>query len=503
MKYFAFLLSLLVSDFLFAAEPVDLAKSLPRSNPESQGTSSSKILEFIDAADRNVASMHSFMLVRHGQVVTEGWWGPYNSNTRHELYSLSKSFTSAAAGLVIEEGKLRLDDVVMQFFPDDVPTDASDLLKSMRVSDLLTMSTGHVSEAKVGIKEAWTKTFLSHPVSKTPGSHFLYNTPSTYMISAIIQKQTGMTTLDYLKPRLFDPLGIEGPTWGLSPQGVSLGGYGLNLRTEDIAKFGQLLLQKGKWNGQQLIPEAWVTAATSNQISTGRDNNGDWGQGYGYQFWQCRNNCFRGDGAFGQYCIVMPEQDAVIAITSGTKDMQSVLNHVWDRLLPAFQPAALSIDATAEAKLKDRLASLLIPTPTGSASSSMMDKLVGTRFDFEKNTQELEQVSFEKSKSGGVKLMMTYGGVAQPLECGFNEWKSGKLKMGLSSLTPEHQVAACGAWSSDSEYNVKLCLVETPFVLSLKLQFKGDELLFDSESNVGFAQSNKPQLVGRVSASTK
>lgn len=500
MKYLTLLLSLLGSNFVFAVESIDSAKSLPRSSPESQGASSSQILEFIDATDRNVASMHSFMLVRHGHVITEGWWGPYDAKTRHELYSLSKSFTSTAVGMAIAEGKLRLDDPVTHFFPDDVPADASDLLKSMRVSDLLTMSTGHVSEPKVGFKETWTKTFLTHPVTKAPGSHFLYNTPSTYMLSAIVQKQTGMTTLDYLKPRLFDPLGIEGPTWGLSPQGVSLGGYGLNLRTEDIAKFGQLLLQKGKWNGQQLVPEAWVTAATSKQISTGRDTKGDWGQGYGYQFWQCQNNCFRGDGAFGQYCIVMPEQDAVIAITSGTKDMQSVLNHVWDKLLPAFQPAALSIDASAEAKLRDRLATLLVPPPTGSASSSMVDKLVGTRFAFEKNTQEIEQVSFEKSNSGGVRLMMTYNGAVQPLECGFNEWKQGKLKMGFPT---EQQVAACGAWGSDSEYNVKLCLVETPFILSLRLQFKGDEVLFDSESNVGFAQTKKPQLVGRSSALVK
>lgn len=500
MKFLALFLTLVFSSCLFATEPTESVKSLPRSNPESQGISSSKILDFVDATDRNVASMHSFMLVRHGQVVTEGWWGPYDATTRHELYSLSKSFTSTAVGLAIEEGKFRLEDNVTQYFPEDTPADASDLLKSMRVRDLLMMATGHVSEPKVGLKEAWTKTFLAHPVSKAPGSHFLYNTPSTYMLSAIVQKQTGVTTLEYLKPRLFDPLGIEAPTWGLSPQGVSLGGYGLNLRTEDIAKFGQLLLQKGKWKGQQLIPEAWVTAATSNQISTGRDSNGDWGQGYGYQFWQCRNGSFRGDGAFGQYCIVMPEQDAVIAITSGTKDMQMVLNHVWEKLLPAFQGSALAEDIMAETKLKDRLATLIIPMPSGSASSQRMDTLVGKRFDFEKNSQELDQVSFEKATNGNLRLVMTYNGVAQRLECGFGEWKRGKLKMGSA---PEQHVASSGAWDSDSAYNVKLCLVETPFILSLRMQFKEDELLFDSESNVGFAQSKKPQLVGRSTSLAK
>ena len=157
------------------------------------------------------------------------------------------------------------------------------------------------------------------------------------MLSAIVQKATGKTVLDYLKPRLFEPLGIEHPTWETSPQGISTGGYGLSIRTEDIAKFGQLYLQKGKWHGKQLVPAAWVEAATARQTSNGSNPKSDWDQGYGYQFWRCRHGAYRGDGAFGQYCIVMPEQDAVIAITSGVKDMQAVLNLVWDKLLPAMQ----------------------------------------------------------------------------------------------------------------------------------------------------------------------
>src|SRR5262249_17904140 len=158
----------------------------------------------------------------------------------------------------------------------------------------------------------------------------------TYMLSAIVQKTAGLTVLDYLRPRLFEPLGIEDPTWGTSPQGVSLGGYGLSIRTEDIARFGQLYLQKGEWQGRQLLPTTRVQAATSRQVSNGSSPQSDWDQGYGYQFWRCRHGAFRGDGAFGQYCLVMPEQDAVLAITSGVKDMQAVLNLVWDKLLPAL-----------------------------------------------------------------------------------------------------------------------------------------------------------------------
>ncbi|OYV82345.1 MAG: serine hydrolase, partial [Planctomycetia bacterium 21-64-5] len=301
-----------------------MAADLPRSSPETQGVSSAALLAFVEASDKNIDSLHSFMLVRHGQVVAEGWWSPYEAASGHSLYSLSRSFTATAVGLAIAEGKLGLDDEVLKFFPDDAPPEPSANLKAMRVSDLLRMSTGQQTEPPRPPDQPWTKAFLAHAVPFKPGTHFQYNTSATYMLSAIVQKATGMTLLDYLRPRLFEPLGIEHPTWEASPQGISAGGYGLSIRTEDIARFGQLLLQKGQWQGKQLVPAAWVEAATARQTSNGSNPASDWDQGYGYQFWRSRHGAYRGDGAFGQYCIVLPEQDAVIAITSGVKDMQSV-----------------------------------------------------------------------------------------------------------------------------------------------------------------------------------
>ena len=301
---------------IYAVCSVAQSAGLPRSTPETQGVSSADVLSFVDAVDQ-IDSMNSFMLVRHGHVVAEGWWTPYRAEARHSLYSLSKSFTSTAVGLAIAEGKLSLDDNVLKFFPADAPSEPSNNLKAMRVSDLLRMSTGHQTEPPRNDDEPWTRSFLHHPVPFKPGTHFLYNTPATYMQSAIVQQVTGETVLDYLRPRLFEPLGIEGPTWETSPQGISTGGFGLSIRTEDIAKFGQLYLQKGKWQDEQLVPAEWIEAATARQTSNGSSPTSDWDQGYGYQFWRCRNGAYRGDGAFGQYCIVLPEQDAVIVITSG------------------------------------------------------------------------------------------------------------------------------------------------------------------------------------------
>jgi len=265
------LLAAISSSLCFGAE-------LPRSSPEAQGVSSSAVLAFVEAADKKIDSMNSFMLLRHGHVVAEGWWAPYDAEAPHSLYSLSKSFTSTAVGMAVSEGKLSLDDQVLKFFSQDAPAEPSNNLKAMRVSDLLRMSTGQQIEPARTADQPWTKTFLAQPVPFKPGTHFQYNTSATYMLSAIIQKATGMTVLDYLKPRLFAPLGIEHPTWETSPQGITAGGYGLSIRTEDIARFGQLYLQKGKWQGKQIVPESWVEAATTRQTSNGSNPQSDWDQ---------------------------------------------------------------------------------------------------------------------------------------------------------------------------------------------------------------------------------
>jgi len=291
------------------------------STPEAGGISSSAVLDFVEALEREQKdAIHSIILRRHGKIVTEAWWAPFNPDSPHMLYSLSKSFTSTAIGIAQDEGLLSIDDPVISFFPYETPDDPSDNLKAMRIRDLLKMNSGHQSNTSGGMREGntWVEGFLALEVQHKPGTHFVYNSGATYMLSAIIQKVTGVTLLEYLKPRLFEPLGIENPTWESDPDGINVGGWGLSVTTEDISKFGQLYLQKGNWKGKQLVSEAWVEEATSFQTSNGSDPDSDWEQGYGYQFWQCRHHSYRGDGAFGQNCIVMPELDAVLAITSAT-----------------------------------------------------------------------------------------------------------------------------------------------------------------------------------------
>jgi CubicO group peptidase (beta-lactamase class C family) len=485
--------TVLVIMMAFAVVSSGIAADLPRSRPEAQGVAPAAIRDFVQSADKQLDSLHSFMLVRHGQVVAECWWAPYAANTPHMLFSLSKSFTSTAVGLAAAEGKLSIDDPVLKFFPEDAPANPSANLKAMRLSDLLRMSTGQQTEPPRRPDESWAKTFLAHAVPFKPGTHFLYNTSGTYMLSAAVQKATGQTVLDYLKPRLFEPLGIENPTWEANSQGISVGGYGLSIRTEDIATFGQLYLQKGKWNGKQLVPEAWVAAATARQTSNGSNPASDWDQGYGYQFWRCRHGAFRGDGAFGQYCVVLPEQDAVVAITSGLNNLQAVLNLVWDKLLPGLKGEPLPADDVADSELTTVLKGLALQVPTGSGDRR---DVVGRLYDIPANDRKLERIGLlPDAKTGNVGLATRVNGVERAIAMGRGEWLKGKAAWGR---LPEQPAAAAGAWTADDTFTAKICFVETPFVVTLRLKFSGDEVRVESEMNVGFGPTKDAALVGKA-----
>ena len=495
-----------------SATPLAAQSALPRSSPERQGIPSAAILAFVEKADSEIDAMHSFMLVRHGSVVAEGWWSPYDSQTPHMLYSLSKSFTSTAVGLAIAEGKLSLDDQVLKFFPEDAPAQPSANLKAMRVRDLLRMNTGQESEVQLWpwwdqpsadtLGESWAKRFLAHPVPFKPGTRFLYNSPGTFMLSAIVQKVTGMTMLDYLRPRLFEPLGIESPVWQPNPQGITVGGVGLLIRTEDIARFGQLYLQHGEWNRRQLIPAAWVAEATAMQTANGSAPQSDWDQGYGYQFWRSRHNSYRGDGAFGQYCLVLPEVDAVVVITSGVRDMQAVMNLVWEQLLPAMQPNALTEDPAARSRLTTKLAGLTLRPAPGKPTSPLARRTSRRWYVFPQNDHGLQAMALDLSSPSPALLVRSGEGETRtPLRVG--AWE--RSRAGFSSRmdhmlsVPAHpQIAASGGWSGDSVFTIKLALYETPYAATLRLQFDGDRLVLDTEYNVSFGPTKQPQLIGQA-----
>lgn len=501
----AFLKQLGLSAGAFAfldAMPAWAAAGLPRSTPEAEGVSSEGILAFLEALGKSTHELHSFMLLRHGKVVAEGWWSPYGPELRHMLYSLSKSFTSSAVGFAVAENKLRVSDRVVSFFPNDLPKVVGDHLASLRVSDLLTMSVGHEKEPTgtvVGTQN-WVRAFLAQSIKNTPGTTFLYNSAATYMCSAIVQQVTGEKVVDYLRPRLFEPLGIEGATWETCPRGINTGGWGLSLRPEDLAKFGQLYLQKGKWGERPLLPAAWVEEATTFKIQqpsppkpTRPKEQNDWMQGYAYQFWRCQHGAFRGDGAFGQYVIVLPEQDAVIAMTGESGNMQGELDLVWEHLLPAMKEQALPADPAGAARLQAALGSLALKIPTGQKTSPTAAHVSGKTFTLQPGPLHLTSAEFAFNDDTAV-FTAHAGETTHAIPCGMEKWHLGETAFptvppriiagGTPPAGTPYRLAASARWKDEKTFIMTWRYIETPHHDSVVCQFEGDTVKISFVSSI-------------------
>jgi CubicO group peptidase (beta-lactamase class C family) len=471
-----------------------------RATPESLGIPSGAILEWVDELERIAPDFHSLMIVRHGRVAAEGWWAPNAPELSHALFSVSKSFTSTAVGMAIAEGRFGLDDPVVSFFPDEAPASVSPNLAAMKVRHLLAMCTGHTSvcDSVFETEGNWSRAFLALPVEYEPGTHFTYNTPATYMLSAIIQKKTGLRLLDYLGPRLFEPLGIDNPTWEQNQQGINVGGFGLRIRTEDIARFGQLYLQKGVWGGKRLISAEWVDAATSKKVEARADFNphADWLQGYGYQFWRGCHDSFRGDGAFGQFCLVVPDKDLVIAMTAGIGPMHEVLESLWRVVLPGLQATALPEDPAAQQALRDRLAGLRLTPRPGASESTLEQNLAGAVYSFEPNPLSLKSFRFEFSAGGGAMLVFGEGADGpRRLEFGRGKWLTGQ-----SDVMPDWQgrpIAASAAWPRPDCLELDASLYTDAFRYTLRFEFSGPEARVSVSANVAFGPTDLGEFKAR------
>lgn len=472
---------------------------LPRTSPEAQGISSAAIRSFIKAANESKLEWHSFMLLRHGNVVAEGWWKPFEPQFKHTLYSLSKSFTSTAIGLLVKEGKISVDDPVTSFFKDELPADISDNLSKMKIKNLLTMNTGHEEDTLGKMRngtDTWTKTFLSHPVKFEPGTHFLYNTGATYMLGAIVYKVTGDKLEDYLKSRLFKPLDITGYDWEISPDGLNTAGYGLRIKTEDIAKFGQLYLQKGKWNSKQILTENWVDEATKYQTSS-NEGDSDWSQGYGYQFWRCKPGFYRGDGAYGQYCIVMPQHDAVLAVNSESWDMQKSMNIMWENLLPAMQADALAENTTEFTALKNDIKNLSLPVPKVLPATALSPKYNGKKFILETNDFGITQTEFRFS-ANGCKWILKTGKKETAIQCGWSKWNVNAASDDYLfpvewRLNVPSKIAGTATWTKENTLQMNLKFVEAIHGDKITCVFDGDKVSISFLNSISENNRNNPE----------
>ncbi|MEJ8306732.1 serine hydrolase [Saccharibacillus sacchari] len=473
---------------------------LPRRRPEEAGVDPQGIIDFLDAVAEQKFDLRSFMLLRRGEVLAEGWWAPHASEDRHAMYSVSKSFTSTAIGMAVDEGLLTVEDKVADLLPQLMPTDPHPNLSKMTVHDLLVMGTGHkqdpLEKARPNPDSDWARIFLAAEVENVPGSTFSYSSGATYMLSVILQTLTGEKVVDYLESRLFAPLGIEHKSWQESPQGYTTGGWGLKLSSEDLAKFGQLYLQKGIWNGQQLVSKKWVDLASSKRIDNGDDPQGDWGQGYGYQFWVCRHNAYRADGAYGQFCLVLPDQEAVVVLTSAISRTKELLDEVWTHLLPAMQDGSVSVSEVGDQAAR-RLKELRnAPDPAGDSTND--ESWSGRTYRLSEDQDEgvkLRGVRFTANEEGSVQIeaWMSLDKASVPsdefkfsLLSGAGHWQKNEAPVPANTPFFPSDMGPAYAWNSrrpDGSLRLAIRFAEEPILFDWTLTFDGDKLQLNEHAN--------------------
>ena len=423
--------------------------NLPRSTPTAEGVSAAGIEAFLDAMEATPdIALHSLMILRRGRVVAEGWWAPYRSNDVHLVYSISKSVTATALGLALAEGRLSLDDTVVQHFPDLDPGPSAPRARTITIEHLVRMATGHRTDTIDTMHgtdpDEPVRGFLRIEPEAAPGSVFLYNNGATYTLAAVLQQLTGQSLTAYLQPRLFDPLGIAPPPWDTLGGPREAGFSGVHLRTEDLARFGQLYVQQGTWSESAVLPPGWVAEATRVHTANPDEPEPDWQRGYGYQFWRSRHG-YRADGAYGQFVLVLPEQDAVVAITGETEVMQAVLDAAWIHLLPAFDGPAATDD---DDRLAARLAAATLPT-TGAGTYPADDWVTATEV-----TEQPE----------GWTLTLSDPGQALVVDCGDQEWHRTVVPVGEGfGLVVEAQ----GRWAAGGTFVAELIFVQTPHRMTI------------------------------------
>ncbi|MBR2837676.1 MAG: serine hydrolase [Kiritimatiellae bacterium] len=477
--------------------------------PESQGVPSAAIGRWIEACEKELDSMHGFVIVRHGRTIAEGSWSPFDTLAKpHMLYSHSKSFTATAIGFLVDDGKLDLDARVVDLLPDKAPGELSENLKALRVRDLLTMNAG--ADDVSGPSDPggdWERQFLAGTFGAKPGMRFRYDSLATYMLSAIVQRTSGKDLIDFLRERLFDKIGIGPVTSSASPGGVSCGGWGMYMTTRDIARFGQFLLQGGVWNGERILSSEWVSLATSRQTWSGRAGSqaeadasaSDWAQGYGFQFWRCRFGAFRADGAGGQFTIMLPAEDAVVSIHAGLANMQKELDLVWEHLLPAMGDPLPENPAAAKT-LRECCASLALP-PLSGTGGDVPGGVLGQTVAVSVNPRGVKSLRLDRA-DGGLRLAFEARAGMCELPVGLGEWKAGEIRIdpekyeNLGAYIGTHPTAASAAAEKGGAFHVRVLFTDAPGLLDLFFRPSDDGLAVDGRLDV----MRGCELSGRVHA---
>ena len=460
----------------------------PRCTPESCGISSSLLKEVMQELDR-MEYMKSIIILRKGKIIAESYWAPYGPETPTALWSLSKSFTSCAIGVARREKRLELDDKLIDFFPEYRSCVTDEKMFDVTLRDLLTMRSGHgqcaFNHAWLDTAGDWVRGFLSSPLPHKPGTYFAYNSLGTYMLSAVIRRVTGENLRDYLMPRLFLPLEIQPGPWDSCPAGTNYGGFGLHLKPMDLAKFTQLILDRGIWQGRQILPADYLDEALKPHADNSMNEHPDWRCGYGYQFW-CSRHGFRGDGACGQYAVILPEKEMAIAVNGSMSEMGRTLDLFWEKLLPGIQDQALEENNAALSELESFCRSAAIPPAPVTTKVEMKTRT----FEFLPNAAKIEggTLSFDADKC--VLALKTPRGV-EKIKAGFGKFEKSFAQ--LQDFRPHH-FGACASWKDEKSLEIRVLHLDGTFRDTWLITFEEGKMEFQWETKCSLFRPLMPPL---------
>lgn len=370
-----------------------MAKYFEKVSPESCGISSEDLLKFIEGMEDlpEIKETHGFMVLRHGKLVTEGYFAPYTEDMPHSLFSSTKTFVQLAIGFMVQEGLIDIEDKISDYFTDRLPENISDANKNLLIRHLLMMATGHRGQPLHQGGDFTDMTldkvneFFETELYIEPGIEFQYDNIATYVLSSLVSKLTGNNVAEYLKPRFLDPLGISIDYYSANADDVCIGYAGFRIKLEDFAKVGQFFLNGGVWEGKRLLSEQWCKQATAKHTDCNGPCGEDWNQGYCWQMWRGRHNTARLCGAFGQMCVIAPDQDMIFATFSGSNfnKLQYILNNFYDNVYLKIKDEPLEENPIGNIKLENKIDSLKL-VDVFAPVSKRAEILNGKELKFEK-----------------------------------------------------------------------------------------------------------------------
>lgn len=446
-------------------------------SPEEVGISSDHIIKFIKSLEYSQIPMHSMLIIRYGKLIAETYYAPYKKDTLHRMFSVTKSFTSLAIGLLAEEGKLSLEDKIVKYFPEMLPKEGvHPYTAEMTIKDMLKMSSAHENTTyKLNLEKDWVKSFFTVKPSHHPGSIFSYDTSSSHTLAALVEKLSGMKLLDYLRSKCLDELEFSKDSYIIpDPEGVSMGGSGLMATSRDLAKVAWTVMHNGVFEQKQLFPESYIKEAIKKQIDTSvKGGSTEEKQGYGYQFWRIRNDGFAFFGMGGQLAICLPKEDLLVITTADTQGLgggvQTIYDTFWREIYNHISDKSLNENKEGYQALKAVLKECHIKEVEGQLTNPLVNVINRKSYHFDENPMKLKSIKIEWRENSGVFFYENHKG-KQELAFG--------LGRQIESTFPHYNMncVTSGAWIEERTFLIKSHIIDECIgSVQVQLSFKNDK----------------------------